>query len=224
MVEVTVFTEGQTEEGFIKQVVAPSVRHFSIFVKPLTLNTSKDAKGGAVNYDRLKFNARNTLRQKPTGVLTTFLDLYELSTDFPGYLESKIKQNVFHRVSHLEDQLHLKIVEYVGCEPERFKSYIQPYEFEGLLFSSPESLVRAEPGWDGFQKTLEKVKGQFESPEHINDGFETKPSARLTDILKPAYKKTRHGPIIAKRIGLDVLERECVHFHLWMDWLRGLSN
>ena len=47
MVEVIVFAEGQTEEKFIKQVVAPALRHLQVFVKPQTLNTSQNARGGA---------------------------------------------------------------------------------------------------------------------------------------------------------------------------------
>jgi len=73
MVEVVVFAEGQTEEKFIKQLVAPALHHLEIFIKPQLLNTSQTAKGGAVTFDRLKFNARNTLRQHPNAVLSTFL-------------------------------------------------------------------------------------------------------------------------------------------------------
>lgn len=222
MVEVTVFTEGQTEEGFIKQVIAPSVRNLNIFVKPQTLNTSRDSKGGAVSYERLKFNARNTLRQNPNGILTTFLDYYGLDTDFPGFQGSQIKADIFQKVKHLEDELHADIINYVGCVPANFKPHIQPHEFEGLLFSDSVSLTSTEPQWASHQQEVADVIGQFDSPEHINNGFETKPSARLCSILEPKYKKTRHGPIIASRIGLDVMERECFHFKTWMDWLRGL--
>ena len=87
-VEVFVFAEGQTEEQFIKRLVAPALRHLKIYLKPQTLKTSKDASGGAVSFDRLKFNARNTLRQYPNAILTTFIDLYKLDTDFPDYLVS----------------------------------------------------------------------------------------------------------------------------------------
>lgn len=224
MIEVTVITEGQTEEGFIKQVIAPSVRHLNIFVKPQTLRTSKDSCGGAVTYDRFKYNARNTLRQKPDGILTTFIDLYALDTDFPRFAEANDKANVYQKVNHLEESLHHDIVSCIGCRPERFRPHIQPYEFEGILFSDSELLVSTEPEWVHFKLQIENVKNQFESPEHINDGYETKPSSRLGRILRPTYKKTRHGPIAAKRIGLDVIERECAHFHDWMEWLRRLAE
>jgi len=89
MMEVIVFAEGQSEEQFIKRVVAPALRHLQVFVKPQMLNTSQNAKGGAVSFERLKFNARNTLRQRPDAVLSTFLDLYGLGTDFPEFAIAK---------------------------------------------------------------------------------------------------------------------------------------
>ncbi|MBE0494722.1 MAG: DUF4276 family protein [Thiomicrospira sp.] len=223
-IEVTVFTEGQTEEGFIKNVVAPSLRHLNVFVKPQTLNTSKKSRGGAVSYDRLHFNARNTLLQKTNSVLTTFLDFYGLETNFPNFEECQGLTDIFDKVNCLENSLQINIIQSLNCKPERFKPYIQPHEFEGLLFSNSNALVSIESEWSRFQPAIDQVIGQFKTPEHINDGYSTKPSARLSAILKPTYKKTRHGPIIAKAIGIETIESQCSHFKEWMDWLRSLAN
>jgi len=73
MVEVIVIAEGQTEEQFIKRLIAPALRYLRIYIKPQLLNTSKDSKGGAISFDRLKFNARNTLRNKPEVFYQPFL-------------------------------------------------------------------------------------------------------------------------------------------------------
>jgi hypothetical protein len=223
MVEVIVFTEGQTEERFIKQVVAPALHHLQIFLKPQLLNTSQTAKGGAVTFDRLQRNARNTLRQRPNAVLSTFLDLYALDTDFPALEESKRKPDVYLRVGGLEQALLTAIVTHVGCQPARFLPHIQPYEFEGLLFSDVAALSAVEPTWAQHLAALTKIRASFDSPEHINDGYETKPSKRLENLLRPAYKKTTHGPRAAQRITLEVIERECKHFKAWMDALRKLK-
>lgn len=224
MLEVIVFAEGQTEEKFIKQVIAPALRHLQIFVKPQTLNTSQNAKGCAVSFDRLKFNARNTLRQNANFVLSTFIDLYALDTDFPAFDEAKQKADVYERVQCLEKALHQAIVEHVGCRIDRFLPHIQPYEYEGLLFSDVTTLSTIEPTWSASLKNLIKVRRLVETPEHINDGYETKPSKRLEDLLSPKYKKTTHGPRAAERISLSVIERECKHFSGWMDALRGLAT
>lgn len=222
MIEVIVFTEGQTEEQFIKRLIAPVFRPNQIFIKPHTLNTSQDAKGGAVSFDRLKLNARNTLRQKPEAILTTFLDLYGLDTSFPNFVEANKLADVYARTTSIETALHQAIVEHVGCRPERFIPYIQPYEFEGLLFSDVEALVLTEPSWNNALVKLKAVQDSFETPEHINNSYETKPSKRLENILVPKYKKTRHGPLAAEKITLHVMEDECVHFKSWMTNLRGL--
>lgn len=224
MVEVIVFAEGPTEERFIKQLVAPALRHLEVFVKPQTLNTSVHAKGGAVTFDRLKFNTRNTLRQHPDAVLSTFLDLYALDTDFPAYEENKKNPNVYEKVKALQAALHKAVVDYVGCRSSRFIPHIQPYEFEGLLFSDVEALSSVEPSWLKYSSKLEKIRQEFETPEHINDSYETKPSRRLEDLLHPGYKKTTHGPRAAERITLETIEKECVHFKTWMDALRGLAT
>jgi hypothetical protein len=224
MVEVIVFAEGPTEEQFIKRVVAPALHHMQVFLKPQLLSTSKDAKGGAISYDRLKFNARNTLRQKPKAILTTLIDLYALDSSFPGFEEAKEKPDMPGRVRHLNTALHQALVDYVHCRPERFIAHIQPYEFEGLLFSNPQALAQTEPHWQTSLAKLETVRAAFETPEHINDSYETKPSRRLEQILTPGYKKTRHGPLAAENVTLASMERECTHFHNWIDCLRALGG
>lgn len=224
MTEVIIFAEGATEEQFIKRVVAPSLRPAQVFVKPQMLKTSRDAYGGAVSFDRLKFNARNTLLQNSNAVLSTFLDLYALEANFPAYQDAKAKSDIYSRTICLERALHQAIVEHVGCRPERFFPHIQPYEFEGLLFSNVEALCNVEPTWHSYLPKLSAVRSSFQTPEHINDNFETKPSRRLESVLRPKYQKTRHGPLGAERITLPVMEAECAHFREWMSKLRSLAN
>jgi Domain of unknown function (DUF4276) len=223
MPEIIVFAEGASEEQFIKRVVAPALRNLQLFVKPQILKTSQEARGGAVNFDRLKFNARNTLRQKPNAILTTFLDLYGLDTSFPSFIDAKEKVQLADRLAILESALHDAIVAHIECRPERFIPHIQPHEFEGLLFSDTTTLAQIEPGWIGSSFSLAAVRKAFATPEHINDSYETKPSRRLETMLQPGYKKTRHGPIVAERIGIVRMEAECPHFCGWMRKLRALA-
>lgn len=223
-VVVIVFAEGPTEEQFIKRLVAPALRQLNIYLKPQTLKTSKEASGGAVSFGRLKFNARNTLRQYPNAVLATFIDLYKLDTDFPDYLISSKIPDVYNKVASLEAALHATIVEYVGCRPERFIAHIQPYEYEGLLFSDVDALINTDPNWSNSRTKLMKIRNDAESPEHINDGYDTKPSKRLETELSPKYKKTLHGPLAAEKITLATMERECKHFREWVEKLRGINN
>lgn len=224
MMRVVVFVEGQTEEQFIKRVVAPALAPSMVYLHPQMLNTSKDSKGGAVCFDRLKWNARNTLRMSSTQVLTTFLDLYALDTDFPSFDHAKNLSDLYSRVTHLENALRQAIIVESGCRGERFVPYIQPHEFEGLLFSDVAALCGIEPEWRSSQQRLVDIRKDFDNPEHINDGYETKPSKRLENILSPKYRKTRHGPLAAERITLEVMEAHCPHFHDWMETMRALAH
>ncbi|MGL4767828.1 MAG: DUF4276 family protein [Formosimonas sp.] len=223
MIEVYVIVEGHTEERFVKDLIAPAFRHLSVFLKPLLMNTSSSQKGGAVTLDRLKYHLHRLMKQHPHAYFTTFLDLYALDTDFPKFRES-LSLDIFQRVQALQTALDDLITTAFTCRPERFFSHIQPYEFEGLLFSDVSSLVCTEEAWQKQEVALLDVRNSVATPEHINDGFETKPSKRLEKILQnPKYHKTRHGPLIARNITLSKIEQECSHFRSWMNRLRDLS-
>nr|VFK11087.1 MAG: protein of unknown function (DUF4276) [Candidatus Kentron sp. LPFa] len=225
-VEVVVIAEGQTEEQFIRQVVAPELRRLAVYLKPRLLPTSKGARGGAVSFERLKRHAEKNLKacKPPIPILSTFLDLYKLDTHFPGFQKAGKLADVQARVACLEEALHEDIVSESGCRPERFIPHIQPFEFEGLLFSDVARLCAVESEWGRFRKALTEIRAGFESPEHINGNYDTKPSKRLEDALSPKYRKTRHGPLAAREITLAAMERECAHFHGWMERLRGLAS
>ncbi|WP_099405000.1 hypothetical protein [Chitinimonas sp. BJB300] len=62
--------------------------------------------------------------------------MYGLDTDFPGYSQSLKEPDIYSRAAAIENSLHAAIVNAIGCHPERFIPHIQPYEFEGLLFST----------------------------------------------------------------------------------------
>jgi hypothetical protein len=147
-----------------------------------------------------------------------------LDTSFPGFEEAKNKPDLFNRVTYLNAALHQELVAHVGCRPERFIAHIQPYEFEGLLFSDTDALSQTEPGWKTGGAKLAAVRAAFETPEHINNSYETKPSKRLEQLLRPGYQKKRHGPLAAERVTLAAMEKECQHFRLWMEALRHLGK
>jgi len=125
----------------------------------------------------------------------------------------------------LRSELHLEIVAEAECMPNRFIPYIQPYEFEALLFSDVNTLVETESAWSGAVAALNAARNSADSPEHINDKPETKPAAHLERELKnPSYRKRRHGPIAAQKIGLNKIEEECAFFAAWIAQIRALGN
>lgn len=112
-----------------------------------------------------------------------------------------------------------------NCRPDHFLPYIQPYEFEALLFSDVAALARLNPGWASAIPHLREARAGAESPEHINDGAQTKPAARLEQHLKnPHYRKALDGPLAAQNIGLAKMEAECRFFAAWLARLHSLGT
>jgi hypothetical protein len=224
MPEVIVICEGQTEEGFIKRVLAPDLSATGVWLKPQTLGrTATNPGGGGVNLSRFTTHTRNVLRSGEVYV-TSLLDLYALGHDFPDFQRLAGEKDPCRRASCLENALHAHIVTATECRPDRFIPYIQPYEYEGLLFSDVKALAGVEANWIAALKKLREIREAFETPEHINDSPLTAPSKRLrAAVSNPGYRKTLHGPQAAQAIGLATITGQCPHFRGWVEKLRALS-
>lgn len=226
MSRVVVVCEGETEEEFVRDVLAPSFYGLELYLEPQMVETSPGHRGGALNYDRVKPHLRNALRQKSAPVVTTLFDLYKLDKRFPGFEQSKAIPDLGQKLDLLRRELHSDIVAAAGCQPERFIPYIQPHEFEALLFSDVTALTQVSSSWS--KKSIERlveIRAASESPEHINNRPETKPAAHLErELNNPGYRKRRHGPIAAQKIGLAKIEAECAFFAAWLAQIRKLAQ
>lgn len=224
MIRVSVVCEGDTEEKFVNRVMRPDFLGLGIRLEPVRLTTSPGHAGGALTYDRLKLNLRNLLRDGRIAAVTTLIDLYKLDTGFPGYQSGRTRQDLGGRLSALNQAFHADIVAVAGCRPDRFIPYIQPYEFEALLFADVDKVVAHVPNWGSALEPLAQARRLAETPEHINDRPDTKPAAHLErHLLHPGFRKALHGPVIAENIGLYRIEAECAFFAGWLQRLRGLA-
>lgn len=197
MVRVGISVEGATEERFVKMVLAPYLAAKQIYLTPISV-------GGAINLDRI----RSELKRMASSFsyVTTFYDFYGFQGSEQGEtkasLELKIKE-------HAHPSIQAKLI-----------PYVQMYEFEGLLFTSPEAIAMHLSG-DNLMSWAQAVLSQFNNnPEDINDSTETAPSKRL--IQKTNYRKTTHGPNIAEEIGIEILREKCVGFDEWLVSLESL--
>ena len=109
-----------------------------------------------------------------------------------------------------------------GCRPDRFIPHIQPYEFESLLFSDVGRFAQVDPAWQASVESLQDVRASAASPEHINDGRDTHPSARLRALLRGRYDKVLHGRAVSALIGVERIRAECRHFGDWLERLERL--
>ena len=223
MTDVIVVCEGQTEEAFVRRVLYPGLSPRSVFVQPRLIATSRQARGGALNPQRVLLYLRKTLRERRDTYVTTFFDLYGLPADFPGQPGTAVQGDPLARATEIEVRFHEAIVQHTGCRPERFLPHVQPYEFESLLFSDPTAFAAAEPEWQAFAGELAVARQAVMSPEHINDGPDTHPSARLQRLARPRYQKVTHGTVISARIGILRMRAECRHFNEWLERLEHLS-
>ena len=198
-------------------ILRPSLATLGVYVEPRLIPTSPRGRGGALSGQRVLRFLQDTLRQRWDTHVTTFFDLYRLPPDFPG-LDTTMPDPLA-RASAIEAAFRDEVVRAVGCRRERFLPHIQPYEFEALLFSDTSQFARVEPGWMEEVGKLEAARHGASSPEHINDGERTHPSARLGNL--PGYRKVQHGSALARRIGLKRIREECRHFG---DWLSRVEN
>ena len=200
------------------QILGPELADSNVFVEARLIPTSPKGKGGALSGQRVLRFLRNTLRQRRDTHVTTFFDLYGLTSDFPGLAGSP--PDPLDRAAAIEASLHEEVVRVARCRPDRFLPHIQPYEFEALLFSDTSHFARERPEWEQRSEELAAARREAASPEHINDGPDTHPSARLERLA--GYHKVRHGTALAKRIGLDRIRDECRHFAGWLSRLESL--
>ncbi|MFA6955909.1 MAG: DUF4276 family protein [Thermoanaerobaculia bacterium] len=223
MIDVIVVSEGQTEERFVERCLAPFFVEHGVRLEPRLIATSRVAKGGALSRERVLRALRNTLRERGTTYVTTFFDLYGLTSDFPGVREFSAVRDPLERARRIEQALQSQAIEVAERREDRFFSHIQPHEFEALVFSDVESIVAVRSEWRPFLGQLQRVRDEALSPEHINDGPETHPSQRLQRLLRPKFEKVLDGIRIVERIGVDGLRSQCKHFDAWVSHIEALT-
>ena len=221
MIRLYIICEGQTEEGFVNNLL---FHHFiSRNIQPIPIVIGERGhKGGNVSFPRLRRNVRNSLRQENACYCTTLFDYYGLPPDFPGKSESKTKRVLSDIAEAFSASFENSLKAEIGENSmRRFIPYVQMHEFEALLFSDPERMA------SGFIKPylhadFERIRNQFPTPEHINDSPNTAPSKRIIRFF-PGYElqKPLYGTLAALEIGLPKIRQECPLFD---DWLTQLEN
>jgi len=182
-IRVNFIVEGQTKETFVRRILVESLAKSDVYVS------------GA--------RCIETGRKKIRGPNTTKLGKQEII--FRGGMSSfeKIRRDIKlwldeDRKAYLTTMFDLYAL----------------HEFEGLLFSDVKIMDNVLKPYHDHSKLeeLNHIRGQFNTPEEINDGFKTAPSKRIIDLFK-SYQKVTYG---YQRIGIEVIRRECPHFNDWM--------
>jgi hypothetical protein len=215
---ILVLVEGQTEERFIKNVIYHYLVARDIYIIP-KIHTTKlikagpNFKGGITSYHKVRREVLELLGDTSAKLVTTMIDLYGLSSDFPG-MDQNLSHNPYDKVRYLEKQFEHDVNDL------RFKPYFSLFEFEAMLFSSPETVANTLLVPD-LAEQLQGIRRQFNTPEEINDGATTAPSKRITSLINK-YDKPLYGPLCTERIGLAKIRQECPHFDSWLSFLENV--
>lgn len=217
MKRLYIITEGQSEQEFVNQMIAPYFATLGVYdVRAMLINTSKTGKGGFVNYLHLKNDIVHLLSSETNIIVTTFVDYFRIPTSMPDY-EKCIRNTapVYDKVACLEKALADEVSD------RRFIPYIQVHEFEAVLFSSNAGF---EAYYDEIEyKQTQQIIDKYENPELINGGAKTSPSNRILKII-PEYKKIVDGNLIALEVGMKMILTKCPKFKGWLKELEGIMT
>jgi hypothetical protein len=224
MVRLLLLVEGQTEENFAKQVLAPHLAHHGVYAKPtLTITKPFTAggghRGGVRSWGKLHNDLRRLLNDTNAWV-TTIIDFYGFPKDFPGFNAIQGARDALGKAELLENQ----VAEHFNHS--RFIPFLALHEFEAWIFSSPETVAKHFDCPD-LANDMERIIGEAGSPEQINQGENTHPKMRLMDMVNKKcqgfYKETSEGPTLMKKIGIDTVRTKCPHFNAWLTRLESLD-
>lgn len=225
MIRLHLIVEGQTEETFVKDVLAKHFGNRNIAVDCHKVTTGKTRyrifRGGGNSYQLWKRDLDLWIKQDSASdsYFSTMVDLYGLPRDFPRYYESKALRDPNQRVHALEEAFRKDI------DHHRFILYIQLHEFEALILSDPNQLIHQFPEKSNCIRMLADIVNRYPSPELIDDGATTFPSKRIIDQI-PEYEKRKSsaGPIVAGKISFQMMRMKCPHFDGWITKLENLPN
>jgi hypothetical protein len=227
IVRVNVVVEGQTEEAFVKDVLAPHFARLNVFLSPIVVPNKRGAtaranRGGLARFGTALDFIQRTLKSDSAAFCTTLFDYYGLPSDFPGLRDAPPPARLNDRVEFLEDALDA-----ATGRTRRLIPHLQVHEFEALLLTdlevvekiaSPVGRVSSQP-----RDELRAAVAAAASPEAINEGPTTAPSKRLLAAY-PGYDKVLFGPLIAHDIGLERLREACPRFGAWIGKLEALAR
>ena len=224
---INVLCEGQTEQGFVEDVLRPYLQEQGVTaVKSIliTTNKKKNARGGMLSYQQVTTDLNLLRLTRPDTeferhLFTTMFDLYALPDDFPGYTAAKTIHDPYVRVETLENNFAEDI------NDVRFIPYIQLHEFEALLFCGVEHIIKKYPKCKKRCEQLVKDLQKAGNPELIDNGPSTAPSKRIINAIEGDrkvrynYNKPATGKYVTKCVGIDNLREKCKHFDGWIEML-----
>ena len=229
MTRLLVHVEGQTEETFVNEVLAPHLyKHGFTKVSARLIGNprQRSQRGGIKPWPAARRDIVTHLQKDRQCVATVIVDYYGMpkagSGGWPG--RSQAADVPFpEKAKTIQYQLQEAIRE--AMEPsfdnQRFIPHVMMHEFEALLFSDCERFGQAI-GRPELSGKFQEIRDQFATPEEIDDSPDTAPSRRIVSLI-PGYQKPLMGNLAALELGLDVIRSECPNFRCWLEHLEKVQ-
>ena len=228
MARLLIHVEGETEEMFVNEVLAPHLyaAGWEVVAARIVGNARlRERRGGIKAWSVVRDDIMRHLKEDPGCYATTMVDFYALpqsaSKAWPGRATAA-QLPTAQKAPHVETQLDADIQQAMGPEflSARFVPFVIMHEFEALLFSDCEAFSRGV-GRPDLHEAMQAVRDSFATPEEINDSPLTAPSKRVEAII-PGYQKPFLGTLAALEVGLPRIRRECLHFGAWLTRLEQI--
>ena len=220
MTRLLVHVEGQTEETFVNEILAPhlyDVGYQSVGARLLGNARLRFQRGGIKSWEVVRQEIQRHLASDVGCIATTMVDYYALPGNWPGRTTASSLPYA-ERGDHLRQEL-AKDFTTSSAYGQRFEPFVLMHEFEALLFSDCERFA-AGVGEPDKANAFQIIRNQFSCPEEINDSPHTAPSKRVASIL-PGYQKPLLGNLAAIEVGLTRIRDECPHFAAWLGRLEA---
>jgi hypothetical protein len=222
MKQIIALVEGPTEETFIGEVLAPHLAVLQIYIKASIIDPNRrlsipHQKGGTKRYEPIQKDLRRFLKSPQFDLVTTMIDFYARPSNSPKPAKEPANISCHEKVALYEKAFADDI------NHPKFLPYLSLHEFEAILFANPNAIADTLPDGEKHKKALQAIRAEFNSPEEINENWETKPSRRILNLF-PGYEKILYGSLISLEIGLEHIRAECSHFNEWLQKLEALSE
>ena len=216
MTRLLVLAEGDTEELFVRDILAPHLATFGVYATATSVVSKRLASGKKITGGNLWSNVRNSLQpllHDSSAWVTTLLDFYGLPEGFPGASTGD------RSAKHLESMEQALAVA-VNRSP-RFIPFLVLHEFEAWYFANPNQFA-AYYGQPKIAQLMQEASASAGGPEAINHGKDTHPSKRL-EGYGVGFRKTTAVALL-KEIGIPAIRAACPHFAAWLDRLESLAQ
>jgi Domain of unknown function (DUF4276) len=219
--QIAVLVEGQTEQAFVFNVLAPHLQRFGIHAQPIVVQTSRTPAGfkrsGGGRWSHYARDLKRLLAATQYSVVTTMIDFYGYPKDAPGSAccsrPHVPRDCVARRVNAMAEEIG----------DRRFTPYLVLHEFETMIFGAAIGSSRLLGNASVAEALRAEAAKVGDDVELIDDNPETSPSKRIATHW-PTYTKVTDGVAVVEEVGLPVVMDACHGLRAWIQQLETLGS